>query len=287
MALPSTGMEVGDGSRHHRVWVKCSPLQPSMCAMMVKIGLEIEQFAFEIGSGPEQRTIQALSAEGTDQPLHKGVGQGNIGGGLDLGHLQDPQVGLPPPNAIEWIKVGAEVLGHPALPSNCVVEHPAKSDTADGTGLDAEPQDAAGKLIHDNQDQVSSQRGRFAPEQVSAPEAVVQVAKESQPGWTTRVLSRSVATGENPSNRVIVDGDVESEGNLLSDARTAPRGIALLHLDDGVDEFFVGSPGSGLASAFRGENQAVLALGQDLVKAQKGRRLQHDGRTDQPRRPQK
>ena len=258
-----------------------------MRALMVKVGFEIGQLAFQIGGCPEQRTIQALSAEGADQPFHKGMGQGNIGDSLDLDHLQYPQVGLPLPKPIKGIVVGTEVLGHPALPSNCVVEHPAKSDTADGTGLDAEPQDAAGKLIHDNQDQVSSQRGRFAPEQVSAPEAVVQVAKESQPGWTTRVLSRSVATGENPSNRVIVDGDVESEGNLLSDARTAPRGIALLHLDDGVDEFFVGSPGSGLASAFRGENQAVLALGQDLVKAQKGRRLQHDGRTDQPRRPQK
>src|ERR1017187_5667644 len=243
-------MEMGDGSRHRRVWVRCSPLQPSMRAMMVKIGFEIEQFAFEIGSGPEQRTIQALSAEGADQPLHKGMGQGNIGDGLDLGHLQDPQVGLPPPKAIEGIMVGAEVLGHPALPSNRAVEHPAKSDTVDGTGLDAEPQDAAGKLIHDNQDPVSSQRGRFAPEQVYAPEAVLQVAKESQPGWTTRVLSRSVVTGENPSNHVFVDGDVESQGNLLSDARTAPGGIAPLHLDDGVDEFFVGSPGSGLASAF-------------------------------------
>jgi hypothetical protein len=66
-----------------------------MRAMMVKIGFEIEQFAFEIGSCPEQRSIQALSAERANQPLYKGMGQGNIGDGFGLGHLQDPQVGLP------------------------------------------------------------------------------------------------------------------------------------------------------------------------------------------------
>jgi hypothetical protein len=33
---------------------------------MVEIGLEIEQLAFDIGGGPEQGTIQALSAEDAD-----------------------------------------------------------------------------------------------------------------------------------------------------------------------------------------------------------------------------
>jgi len=50
-----------------------------MRAMMVKIGFEIEQLAFEIGGGPEQRTIQALSADGADQPLRKWMRQGNVG----------------------------------------------------------------------------------------------------------------------------------------------------------------------------------------------------------------
>src|SRR5947207_2491120 len=43
----------------------------------------------------------------------------------------------------------------------------------------------------------------------------------------------------------LVDGDVESQGNLLSDARTAPGGIALLDLDDGINEFSTGSSGPG------------------------------------------
>jgi hypothetical protein len=121
-----------------------------MRALMVKIGFEIEQLAFQIGSCPEQRAIQALSAEGADQPLHEGMGQGNVGDGLDLGHLQYPQVGLPLLKPIKGIVVGADALGHPALPANCAVEHPAKCDTVDGTGMDAEPQDAARVLIHDD-----------------------------------------------------------------------------------------------------------------------------------------
>ena len=81
-----------------------------MRAMMVKIGLEIEQLAFEIGGCPEQRRIQALSAEGADQPLHKWMGQGNIGDGLDFGHIQDSQVGLPLMKTIKRIVIGTEVF---------------------------------------------------------------------------------------------------------------------------------------------------------------------------------
>ena len=79
-----------------------------MRAMMVKIGFEIEQLDFEIGGCPEQATIQALSADGTDQPLHKGMGGRNVGHGLDFGHIQDSQVGLPLMKTIKRIVVGTE-----------------------------------------------------------------------------------------------------------------------------------------------------------------------------------
>ena len=149
-----------------------------MRAMVVKIGFEIEQLAFEIGRCPEQRTIQALSAESADQSFHKWMGQRNIGYGLDFSHIQDSQVGLPLMKTVKRIVVGAEVLGHPGLPSNRAVEHSAKCDTVDGNGLDAEPHDAAGELIHNHQDPMSPQRGRFALEQIYAPEAVLQVAQK-------------------------------------------------------------------------------------------------------------
>ena len=166
---------MGDWSRHRRVLVRCSPFQGSMRAMMVEVCPEIEQLVFEIRRGPEQRAVQVLTSNRADQPFHKGMGQGNVGDGFDLGHLQYPQVGLPRLKPIKGIMIGAEVLRHPALPSNGVVKHPTKSDTIDSSGMDSEPQDAARELIHDDQDPVSPQRGRFAPEQIHTPEAVLEL----------------------------------------------------------------------------------------------------------------
>ena len=129
-----------------------------MRAMMVKIGFEIEQLDFEIGGCPEQRMIQALSAEGADQPLHKWMGQRNAGHGLDFGHIQDSKVGLPLIKTIERIVVGTEVFRDRAVASNGVIEHSAKGDTVDRAGMQAKPNDAARVLIHDDQYPVSPQR---------------------------------------------------------------------------------------------------------------------------------
>jgi len=111
------------------------------------------------------------------------MGPGDVGHGLDLGHFQYPQIGLPPLKPIKGIVVGAKVLGPLALPAKRVVKHPAKSDPVDASGMDAEPQDAARELIHDDQDPVSPQRGRFASEQIYTPEAVLELTNEGQPGW--------------------------------------------------------------------------------------------------------
>ena len=98
-----------------------------MRAIMVEVGYEIEQLVFEIRARPEQRAIQTLPPYRSDQPLHEGMGQGNVGDGLDFGHLQDPQIGLPLVKLIERIIVGAKVFRHRAVPSNGSVEHPAES----------------------------------------------------------------------------------------------------------------------------------------------------------------
>ena len=125
------------------------------------------------------------------------------------------------------------------MPSNGTVEHPTEGDTIDGSRMNAETNNPARILIHDDQDPMGPQRGRLAPEQIHAPEAVFHVAQESQPGRTTRVLSRPVVMAENPSNHVLVDWDVERQGDLLGDSRTAPAGIMLLHFDDRTDEYRV------------------------------------------------
>jgi len=137
------------------------------------------------------------------------------------------------------------------LASNGAVEHPTECDTIDRARMDAEAKDAARVLIHDDQDPVGPQRGRLAPEQIYAPEAVFHVAQESQPRGTTGVLSRLVVMGKNPSNHVLVDLDVERQGHLLCDSRTAPVGITPLHFDDRIDEFCTRSFRAGLPTAIR------------------------------------
>ena len=118
---------------------------------------------------------QILASNRADQPFHKRMGQGNVGDGFNFGHLQYPQIGLPLLKPIKGIMIGAEVLRHAALPSKGVVEHPTKSDTIDGSGLDSEPHDATRVLIHDHQDPVRPQRGRLAPEQIHTPETIFHV----------------------------------------------------------------------------------------------------------------
>ena len=146
--------------------------------------------------------IQILSAKGADQPFYEWMGQGNVGYGLDFRQLQYTQIGLPLVEPIKWIVVGAQILRHPELPSNGTVEHPTEGDTIDGARMDAEPNDPARILIHDDQDPMGPQRCRLAPEQIHAPEVVFHVAQERQPGRTTGVLPRPVVLREYPSNRI-------------------------------------------------------------------------------------
>ena len=94
------------------------------------------------------------------------------------------------------------------------------------------------------------------------------MTEESQPGRPAGVRLGLVMRGQDAPNDVLMDGDVERLSNLLGYSRAAPEGIALLGGDDRINEFFGRALRTGLAPAFRGEKQSVLALGQDLVKVQ-------------------
>ena len=88
---------------------------------------------------------------------------------FNLSHLQDSQIGSPSFEEKKRVMVGTQVLRDPALPSNGAIEHPAECDTIDGSGMGAESDDPAGLLIHNDQDPVGPQRGRFASEQIDTP----------------------------------------------------------------------------------------------------------------------
>jgi hypothetical protein len=79
-----------------------------MAAMVVVVVPEIEQFIFQIDRRPEQRVIQTFASNGADEPFHEGMGQRNVGDGLDFCQLQDPQIGLPLVERIKRIMVGTE-----------------------------------------------------------------------------------------------------------------------------------------------------------------------------------
>jgi hypothetical protein len=134
--------------------------------MPVEVGSEIKQLVFEIRSRPKQRVIEVFAANRPDQPFHKRMGHRNIRDGFNLAHLQDPQIGLPLRKLEQGIMVRAEALGQAVLPADGAVKHPAKSDPIDGSGLNPETNDAACELIHDDQDSMGPQGGRFAPEQI-------------------------------------------------------------------------------------------------------------------------
>ena len=53
--------------------------------------------------------------------------------------------------------------------------------------------------------------------------------------------------GENPSDNVFVDWDVESQGHLLSNSWTAPGRIALLCFENRFNELFVRSVWAGVS----------------------------------------
>ena len=95
----------------------------------------------------------------SDQPLHERMRQGNIGHRLDFCYVQDSQIGLPLVKSIERIVVGAEILRHRPVASNGLIEHTAERDAIDRSGMDAEPNNPAGVLVHEDQDPVGSERG--------------------------------------------------------------------------------------------------------------------------------
>ena len=92
------------------------------------------------------------------------------------------------------------------------------------------------------------------------------VSQERQPGGTAGVLSRQVVMGENPSHHIFVNWNAEHHGDLLSDSRTAPIGITLLHFDDRMNEIYARSFRTGLPTAICGEEHPVLLLAQDFMK---------------------
>ena len=220
------------------------PVQRRMGPMRIVEVLEGHQFVFQVRRRPEQQLIHAFSSPRADQPFDKRMRQRHIRHTLHLGHLQHPQVGAPLVKPIQRVVVGAEAL-RTREPSNRMVEHTAQGPAIHGSSMDATADDPPRVLVHHYQHPMASQDRRLAPEQVDAPQAILRMPQERQPGRTTRVGCRSIVRSEHSAHHVLVDVDRKGERDLLGDPRTAPPGVAPLHVDDGIDQCVGRSLGAG------------------------------------------
>jgi hypothetical protein len=56
-------------------------------------------------------------------------------------------------------------------------------------------------------------------------------------------------TGQNAPDDIFIQGNTESQGNLLGNSRADPRGIPPFGFYNGINEFFRRSFGAGLSPA--------------------------------------
>jgi hypothetical protein len=73
---------------------------------------------------------------------------------------------------------------------------------------------------------------------------------------------------QNTSYHVLVDLDTKGQTNLLRNSGRSPSGIALFHLDDGIDKFSSGPFGARLMPGWWRKQEAAFSFLQRLVEVQ-------------------
>jgi hypothetical protein len=155
--------------------------------------------------------------------------------------------------------------------------------------FDAETDESAREQVHDDQHPVTAQENGFASQQVDAPEAILEVPDECQPGWAVgSEVVRPVTLRERAAHDISVDVDAEGMRDLLRDAYAAELGIAVLKLHDRRDEFHRRTFRTGSAPRGRGrKEQAVFSIDQGLVKLEQRRGLDEGAEFRDPAGAQK
>ena len=104
-------------------------------------------------------------------------------------------------------------------------------------------------------------------------------AEECEPGWVCRIRLRPVMNTEDTVNHILVDGNAESQRDLLGDTGTTPVEITPFQFNDCVDEFFIRSFRARRTPALERKQYAVLSFSQHVVEMQQCGWLQDDGGT--------
>ena len=230
-----------------------------MSPVPIVVVLEIGQLALEISLVPEKRFVEAFATNSADESFDERMRERDIRNSFDLGDLQYTEIGSPTMEREKGIVIGAEVFWVWLSP-NGLDEHPTQHDTVKGSGMDGEADDPARVLIHNAENPVSAKRGGLAAKQIDAPETVLHLSNERQPGRSVAMGRRPIVASQNTADDIFIDGDSKRERNLLGDFRAAPTRIALFHRDDGVDQFPGQALGPGFGSVFRCEKESILLL---------------------------
>ena len=122
------------------------------------------------------------------------------------------------------------------MPGGGAIEHAARRHAINACGSDANPDDATSEDIHDQHHPMAAQEDGFNAEQIDTPEAVLGVSDERQPRRTIGARLGSKVFGKHAADDIFVNLDAKGMSDLLGDADTTERRIAVLHLDDGRDE---------------------------------------------------
>jgi hypothetical protein len=95
------------------------------------------------------------------------------------------------------------------------MEHPAQARPINDASLNSKTNHATRELIHDDENPMRSQRCGFTSEQIAAPQTILHVAEEGEPGWASRMRFRPVMNAQDTTNNILVDCNAESQGDLV------------------------------------------------------------------------
>ncbi len=135
--------------------------------------------------------------------------------------------------------------------SNDVVEHSAQGLAIDYIRLHPESNDSPGELIHHDENPMVSEREGLTSEEIHAPQTILHLAEECEPGRPITTRFRRGRLNENSANQIFVDRDPKGPRNNQGHSWAAEAGIVALEFHNGTNEFFRRSLGSRLGSSLR------------------------------------
>lgn len=96
-----------------------------------------------------------------------------------------------------------------------------------------ESDDLPREMVHDDHYPMGFEDKRFAAEEIDAPQTVFAVAEKRQPGWASRSWFWPIVIGEHAPHHILVDLNIENQGNLIGNALITESWIPAFHRHNG------------------------------------------------------